>query len=43
MYSLLSGLVAKVFIPNPESKEQVNHKDGNKKNAHVSNSMRKTY
>ena len=34
---LLHRLVAKVFIPNPESKEQVNHKDGNKKNTHVNN------
>lgn len=34
---LLHRLVAKVFIPNPEKKEQVNHIDGNKKNACVSN------
>jgi len=34
---VLHRLVAKVFIPNPESKEQVNHIDGNKKNACVNN------
>ena len=34
---LLHRLVAKVFIPNPENKEQVNHIDGNKVNTYLDN------
>jgi hypothetical protein len=30
-------LVAQTYIPNPHSLPEVNHKDGNKKNNHVSN------
>jgi hypothetical protein len=30
-------LVATTFLPNPENKKEINHKDGNKLNNHISN------
>lgn len=36
-YFLVHRLVAQIFIPNPDMKPQVNHKDENKANNHIDN------
>jgi len=33
----LHRLIAKTFIPNPQNKPQINHKDGNPQNNHIDN------
>src|ERR1035437_6823091 len=42
-YLLLHRLLAIAFIPNPENKPEVNHKDGNKANYKLNNLVWSTY
>lgn len=37
LFTPVQRIVAKAFIPNPRNLPEVNHKDGNKENNHVSN------